>query len=326
MILLGGATDKLRANHKVSGGSRMSTPQVSATTDSVAAKDINWHAMIRNFGNQHGMSWKETLHWISNRSSLQVACEVFGVSLSPLIATRFTEADKEILTLLGDILDQEGFSIPRLMEYHRVKYTRKEQTRVGFSLTKEEYLLERAKGKSKNRIAKEQGISGPALFHWLHKWSLIEGSEEQQQINDLVGKDNITATQQTLPSNPRREHTQLAPTKTNVDLSNARSHIKMVTSLEKPSLPTPDTAAIILSTIQLSLPITSCDEVRTTSSDNGKPLEQSKQSAIHLALQMLQDAVCNAYNDLSDMLGEQVANEQIQRYVDHQVSTFLSSR
>lgn len=161
---------------------------MARTQDTVNAEDVlDWASVIDAFAKQHDMSERETLKWISERTSLQVACEVFGVPLSPSIATRYTREDELTLGSLGDILHAAGFKVPRLMEHHRLGYKPKEAKRVGFSLSREEYLLERAAGKSKNRIAHDQGISGPALFHWLEKWNLKDSEVEARAIEQLTG-------------------------------------------------------------------------------------------------------------------------------------------
>ncbi|MCF8566837.1 hypothetical protein LLE49_19120 [Alicyclobacillus tolerans] len=144
--------------------------------------DINWEQVIRGFGHQYDMEFNESVQWIANRTSLQVACEVLGVALSPSLASRYTTADLNILQSLGDFLWVRGYTVPRLMEYHRLQYVWGGQTEMGFTLSREEYLKERAAGKSKNKIAREQGISGPALFHWLHKWGLKDPAVERQEI------------------------------------------------------------------------------------------------------------------------------------------------
>ena len=82
---------------------------------------ISWNSVIRGFGHQHELQFNETLQWISKRTSLQVACEVLGVALSPSLASRYTADDLEILNGLGDFLWARGYSVPRLMEYRRLE-------------------------------------------------------------------------------------------------------------------------------------------------------------------------------------------------------------
>ena len=299
----------------------MSSSQQPAALDDSIVDAVDWHTAIQDFGAQHSMSWTEALRWISNRSSLQVAAEIFGVSLSPSIATRYTQSDREILTGLGDILYNEGYSVPRLMENHRIRYTGKGQTRVGFSLTKEQYLMERADGKSKNRIAREQGISGPALFHWLHKWEINEAAEELRQIEELVAHHREPVARQALHSELDKDIDHSS--KSDVAIKNARSHLQMVSDAAPVQKDTQVHHADTWATIQLALPINLLDPDTLTMEGYSDP-EQTNRNTMQTALNMLRGAVCKAYGDLSDMLGEQGAREQIQRFVDHQVNTFWS--
>ena len=364
----------------------MSASEHTARIDELAGQDIDWTATIINFGIQHDMSWKESLRWISNRSSLQVACEIFGISLSPSIATRYTKSDIDILTRLGDILYLEGYTVPRLMENHRTKYTGKGQIRVGFTLSKEQYLRERATGKSKNRIAREQGISGPALFHWLHKWTL-DAATEQLEIERLVTGDEklpVTLEQNSVLSNPDRADGKSgdkpnplsnaepnlqpswnpkAPTRhlstavamalpkgesderiehisrdhlavaSGAKVPSAWPAIKVIASTDRPETSLPiaplDDRESIIATIQLSLPIFTKSIAPTSGMVDSNELSISAVAApsghqsMQAALQMLQHAVSQAYRDLTEMLGEEAASEQIQHYVDHQVRNYL---
>lgn len=155
--------------------------------------ELDWIALLTDFAEQYEMQLNETLRWISSRTSLQVACEVMGIPLSPSIASKYTPRDLEMLNSLGDVLWTHGCKVPRLMEHRRMEYVRKGRDTMGFSLTREEYLRERAAGKSKNKIAKQQGISGPALFHWLNKWGLKDVAVEQQEIKQMLSRSVLAS-------------------------------------------------------------------------------------------------------------------------------------
>ncbi|KPV42394.1 hypothetical protein [Alicyclobacillus ferrooxydans] len=167
--------------------------RLTGVNAATATNELDWIALLTDFAEQYEMQLNETLRWISSRTSLQVACEVMGIPLSPSIASKYTPRDLEMLNSLGDVLWTHGCKVPRLMEHRRMEYVRKGRDTMGFSLTPEEYLRERAAGKSKNKIAKQQGISGPALFHWLNKWGLKDVAVEQQEIEQMLSRSALTS-------------------------------------------------------------------------------------------------------------------------------------
>lgn len=319
---------------------------------------VDWISVVDSFGSQHDMTFHETLRWISNRTSLQVACEILGVALSPSIAARYTYADLEILYSLGDLLFEHEFGIPRLMEHRRLEYVQKGRESVGFSLSREEYLLERAKGKSKNRIAHQQGISGPALFHWLNKWGLKDSEVEHREIDALLESQVLHQDiDQALP-----EGTPIVPescgSESPAELLNPSSPQPSVTDGEVSSgqLANPEAYVIypkklhllkqvvagthqdpsdnevepgpahtytsmIGSTINVPVVVTSNRAEMSDALAGASNL--SRDDLMQAGLQMIQQAVSVAYADLVALLGEPAAREQIQQYVINQTNKFM---
>lgn len=348
-------------------------------------EEIDWHSVIHSFGSQHEMKFKETLRWISNRTSLQVACEVVGVALSPSIAARYTTLDLRILNSLGDFLAGWGFKVPRLMEHRRMEYVRKGRERMGFSLSREEYLRERAVGKSKNKIAHQQGISGPALFHWLNKWGLRDSALEQREIERLLtdaennhepkqrvetetslggqdegqvpvetyqgGKQSCVfyparkAMVGTKPEKPLAV-TQFTPLQedtasTITTGSAARAARTTATGLGSDVLPenlpseeqkrlapnvmsdASDDASTEEITFRIELPFTAGGNSKNHLVTRMDMDALSRDELMQHALCMLQAAVGQAYVDLTQLLGERAARQQIHAYVLHQVENFI---
>ncbi len=354
---------------------------VEGSSVEVEFEGIDWNSVIRSFGSQHEMKFNETLRWISNRTSLQVACEVIGVALSPSIAARYTALDVRILNSLGDFLGGFGFKVPRLMEHRRMEYVRKGRERMGFSLSREEYLRERAAGKSKNKIAHQQGISGPALFHWLNKWGLRDSALEQREIERLLtnAENNREAKERIetqTSSGPQDGGQGLVETyqegKQSCVFYPARKAM-VVTKSEKPLAVTQltqlqeDTASTIATASATTtglgndvLPENLISEeqnrvaptVMSGASDDAHteeficriqlPFTAGGNSTKHLvtridmdalsrdelmqhALCMLQAAVGQAYVDLTQLLGERAARQQIHAYILHQVENFIQN-
>jgi len=310
---------------------------VSQQVDQSPSTSIGWDSVIRGFGRQHELQFKETLQGIANRTSLQVACEVIGVTLSPSLASRYTAADLDILHGLGDFLWVRGHTVPRLMEYRRLEYVRRGRADMGFSLSREEYLKERAAGKSKNKIAQSQGISGPALFHWLDKWGLKDAAVEQQEMTILAGAGQPTST----PMNVELTQAALVtsdPVKTQASES-PRTKLQVVSA--EPSHGVAAIAVICPERIddeaglphnhlhnhvmvdglqvQFSLPLRSVETPETISVP-----QLSRDELMQTALRLMQGAIGQAYNDLATLLGEPLAAQQIQGYVEHQLQKFLS--
>lgn len=362
--------------------------------------EVDWTAVIEHFCRQHEMSGREALKWVAHRTSLQVACEVFGVSLSQSVAARYTSNDARMLTDLGDLVWAAGYAVPRLMEHHRLEYKPREMRRVGFSLSKDEYLLERAAGKSKNRIAHDQGISGPALFHWLDKWGLKDAAVEAAAIEELTGRTRLAAVERpyTEAPAPTTALPAMTPQETRtgaqgesfslhpaVQLTNAATghegsfsaariarDVLVAVSLDRESA----TFSHLISRFR-NRDVMETSAGRENGSDSGhcatateladagakRKVEvcfgsanmtavadatgdsapagakgngridtrsvsagMSRDEAMQSGLALLLGAVGQAYQDLSALLGEQVASEQIQHYVDHQVERFLADR
>lgn len=306
------------------------------------------------------MGWHEALKWISDRTSLQVACEVLGVALSPISGQNILD-DVDLLNSLGDVLWKAGYPVPKLLEHRRVLYWRKEMERVGFSLSKEEYLQERAAGKSKNQIAHEQGISGPALFHWLRKWGLKDISVENRAIEQLQGISHGQAalsdpklTVQTQSTCQNRSIASGAPTEfsanrtcaaessegtralrivpnqvldsaSQVDAKTKKS-VETAELLETDQWDPPAQASLSWVEVRLPLPVTDSRPFAAFDKPQSSNSEQdlSRDELMQQALKMLLHAVEWAYNDLTALLGEEAAREQINQYVKHQMETFTA--
>lgn len=343
-----------------------------SVSDKVLAESriIDWESLLKGFARQHDMHFKETLRWISNRTSLQVACEVLGVSLSPSLAARYSASDLAILNELGDILSFHGFEVPRLMEYHRLEYKRKGRPHMGFSLSREEYLRERALGKSKNKIAKEQGISGPALFHWLHKWGLKDVEVEQREIEALFALPSTAAASAVAriseePPEGRdgsraalegRNNTQIVDPnlksarliqKSSVSGDGEESsgtsvmggkelgsranlqpihsdwstlHPISITVLNQFEV-SPDVGVSLHSKsyqVKLTMP-----PVPVEVPDTLRITDLSRDETMVVGLSLLQRALGQAYRDLRGLLGETAAMQQIQQYIEYQLSKVI---
>ena len=213
---------------------------------------------------------------------------------------------------------------------------------MGFSLSREEYLKERATGKSKNKIAQSQGISGPALFHWLDKWGLKDADAEQRELTLLTGK---SASVPTFASTPTPV---LAPTPLHAEPTHAVLESNEQAATLAPGFPrtklqvvsaetshgvatiavicperTPDLrphAMVDPLHVQFTMPLRSV-EMRETINVSKLTRDELMQTAFGL----MQEAVGQAHSDLAALLGESVAAQQIQGYVEHQLQKFLSN-
>lgn len=326
-----------------------------------ATRVIDWEALFNGFARQHDMSRMETLRWISNRTSLQVACEVLGVSLSPSLATRYTSSDLAILNELADLLSSQGLKVPRLMEYHRLEYKQKGRPYMGFSLSRDEYLRERGSGKSKNKIAKEQGISGPALFHWLHKWGLKDVDVEQREIERMLAapdktsadihesdeyngepsqittaksidtqtaEPNVHAAHEGIPESPFAEiETERAAETIAMGAGTPlRSNLQLISREPKSSI---SSISVTIPkppvTVDVKGPYVQLfmPIVPVELPETLKIEEFTRDEMMVAGLGLLQKALGQACEDLKGLLGESAAREQIQKYIEYQVEKFL---
>jgi len=323
----------------------------------MVSNEVNWPHILRYFGAQFDMSLAGTLRFISERNSLEVACDLIGIALSPGIGSHYTDADVQLLSGLGDVLSARGYRVPRLMERHRLEYGRRDREQMGFSLSREEYLRERATGKSKNKIAKQQGISGPALFHWLNKWGLKDVAVEQRELlalePSLLQQDVSIAVQGS--DSPQ---SLVSP----AQIASARSQAPSVqhggTSETQPTSETSRTSKTpLLAGETTSLVAAQLLEV-TQSCESSQPLEatqplaatqrleQTLPAAVELCLSpvnhvlpaaintqalsrdellctglvLMETALARASQELAGLLGPSAAREHLQQYVSYHAS------
>ncbi|MCL6454868.1 MAG: hypothetical protein K6T78_14775 [Alicyclobacillus sp.] len=298
--------------------------------DKRAMEQVDWAATIQQAMREFEMSRQELLRWVSHRTSLQVACELFGIALSPSIATRFTPSDVDLLMSLGDLLWEAGLPVPRLMEHHRVQYVPRGVTSMGFSLSKEDYLRERASGKSKNRIAREQGISGPALFHWIHKWGLQDARVEAEEIERLqlrvrakaVGHETGTERSASVLPGPGERPVHLLPSPAPAQNPPQVLEHPPSTAAARTMHPNEGRTAdkVVQVAVRLPCRLPAPDAASTpTSPTAAAELPATRDERMQFALRLLAECVEIAHQDLVDMLGPDVAAAQIQRYVDRQL-------
>ncbi|MCL6454216.1 MAG: hypothetical protein K6T78_11450 [Alicyclobacillus sp.] len=298
--------------------------------DTRVAVPVDWATILHQATRAFEMSERALLRWVSQRSSLQVACELLGIALSPSIDTRFTASDVDVLLSLGDLLFKSGLPVPQLMEHHRVQYAPRGTTQMGFSLSKEDYLRERACGKSKNRIAREQGISGPALFHWIHKWGLQDARVEAQEIERLQSRARVKAVGHDAPADrsaaPRSgsEHRPIHLIPAPGPEPNPRQIPAQASSASaSPLRPLQADGADTVVQVSLRLPcplLTQEPDLPESSPTAAAKLPESRDERMQFALRLLAACIETAHRDHAEMLGEDAAAAQLQRYVDHQLA------
>lgn len=136
---------------------------------------INFDAIVEEYATSTNSSFGRVVKFLSERNSLQIGAQLLGLDTSEVI-----------LNELGNFLDRKGCRVPKLYEMGQRQFKKEDGGNMPLNLTKEEYLDERRKGKTRSRIAREQGIQVPSLYHYLEKWGIRDSAVEEAAL-DLAG-------------------------------------------------------------------------------------------------------------------------------------------
>lgn len=202
-----------------------------------------------------------------------------------------------------------------------------------FVLTRDEYLRKRSEGMSKSGIAREQGVKAPTLSYWLEKWGLKDSAMEKAEIQHIVCVDQspapkplIEQTSNSTTPNIVNSNDMPSPDEEKSSVEGMRSKLASNTSEQVNTSVTESHNTLVINDesttfkqanyVTIRVPISKVNVPSVISTEG-----MTRSELLNTAFVLAQSAVASAYEDLVDLVGDNVSTEQVQKYVERKLAS-----